>query len=191
VLSLVQYGTSQKANTQGSGVPVLRIKNVKNGRIDLSELRHVELSPSAVASLLLQPGDILIIRTSGSRDLVGTCAVFHEAGRYVCASYLIRMRVDRTVANPDYVAWFVNSGIGRLQVDAISRQIMQNNINSAEVRALRIALPPIDVQDRIVGVLADGRARISRELDADSELTRRVESDVESYILGTKAVKTP
>ena len=100
ILTRIQYGSSEKANSCGRGLPVLRINNIKDGKLDTSELKHLELKKAAAAGLILEPGDILLIRTSGSRDLVGTCAVFHESGKYVFASYLIRLCVDRTIANP-------------------------------------------------------------------------------------------
>ena len=46
--------------------------------LDLSDLKYIDLPPRTLENLKLGEGDILIIRTSGSRDLVGTCAVCHE-----------------------------------------------------------------------------------------------------------------
>jgi len=109
MLDLVQYGTSEKANEDGEGTPILRINNIKDRAIDAAEIKHVPLSESARDGLLLQDGDVLLIRTSGSRDLVGTCAVFHGASEYVYASYLIRLRVKPGI-EPDYVNWYLNFG---------------------------------------------------------------------------------
>ena len=172
ILDMVQYGTSDKANSHGEGVPVLRISNIKSRTLDLTDLKYVPLPTSAKKSLLLQDGDILIIRTSGSRDLVGTCAVFHESTDFVFASYLIRLRVAGDKADADYLSWLINSAFGRQQVDAISRQIMQNNINSEELRSLQIPLPPLDIQRAIVERVQAGRAEIAR-LRADAERVRR------------------
>ncbi len=101
ILDLVQYGTSEKANNKGDGAPVLRINNIKNRVLDVSDLKHIALPEKARNALLLEDGDIVIIRTSGSRDLVGTCAPFHESGPFVFASYLIRLRVAPAKAIPD------------------------------------------------------------------------------------------
>ena len=184
ILDLVQYGTSEKANSHGEGVPVLRISNIKNRALDLTDLKYIPLPTPAKNSLLLQDGDILIIRTSGSRDLVGTCAVFHESTAFVFASYLIRLRVAGDKADADYLSWFINSAFGRQQVDAISRQIMQNNINSEELRSLQIPLPPLDIQRAIVERIQTGRAEIAR-LRVDAERVRRAaRAAVEALILG-------
>jgi type I restriction enzyme S subunit len=185
---MVQYGTSEKANTIGRGTAILRINNVKGRTVDTADLKHIELPQEVRTGLRLVDGDILVIRTSGSRDLVGTCAVFHEQGEYVFASYLIRLRSDPTKANPDFIAWFLNSPLGRQQVDAISRQIMQNNINSEELRSLEIPLPPLPVQQAMMKRVEAGRAEIAR-LKADAQVrAESAKADVEAMILGTKPV---
>lgn len=189
-LTLVQYGTSEKANEQGRGVPVLRIGNIKDRVVDMTKLKHIELPPKTVESLALKNGDMLIIRTSGSRDLVGTCAVFHDSEQAVFASYLIRLRFDSMRANADYVCWFLNSALGRQQVDAISRQIMQNNINSEEIRTLRVPLPPLEVQRKLVERVTAARVEIARERAAAAALRQSIATEVESLILGTKPLKS-
>ena len=190
ILDLVQYGTSEKANSTERGTPVLRIGNIKGRALDLSDLKHIELPQSTRESLLLRKGDIVIIRTSGSRDLVGTCAVFHGTEDFVFASYLIRLRVTAEKAEPEFVSWFINSPLGREQVDAVSRQIMQSNINSEELRGLQIPLPPLPVQREIVARVQTGRTEIARERAAAARLTREITAEIEAQILGTQTVNS-
>lgn len=189
ILDLVQYGTSEKANTTNHGIPVLRISNIKDRALDLCDLKHIPLSKKTLAGLLIRDGDVLIIRTSGSRDLVGTCAVFRGSGDYVFASYLIRLRFDTTKAVPEFVSWFLNSSLGRQQVDAVSRQIMQNNINSEELRGLQIPLPPLAVQQQVMQRVASGRAEIAREREAAEKRSKTIDAEIEALILGTKSLK--
>ncbi|MBB5441799.1 MULTISPECIES: restriction endonuclease subunit S [unclassified Paraburkholderia] len=189
VLDLVQYGTSEKANSTGKGVPVLRIGNIKDRVLDLTDLKHIPLSPGALNGLLLREGDVLIIRTSGSRDLVGTCAVFRGEGEYVFASYLIRLRFDTGRVVPEFASWFLNSLLGRQQVDAVSRQIMQNNINSEELRGLQIPLPPLAVQQQIMKRVASGRAEIARERGTAEKRSKTIDAEIEALIFGTKSLK--
>jgi len=188
LLEVVQYGTSEKANSNGNGVPILRIGNIKDRGLDFTELKHVTLPEKTLAGLLLKDGDVLIIRTSGSRDLVGTCAVFRGQGNFVFASYLIRLHFDTERVLPEFVSWFLNSPLGRQQVDAVSRQIMQNNINSEELRGLQITLPPLTLQKQIMERVAAGREEIAREREAAERLTREINVEVEAMILGVKKV---
>jgi len=184
MIDLVQYGTSEKANEDGEGTPILRINNIKDRAIDAAEIKHVPLSESARDGLLLQDGDVLLIRTSGSRDLVGTCAVFHGASEYVYASYLIRLRVKPGI-EPDYVNWYLNSAIGRQQVDLQSRQIMQNNINSEEMRSLQIPSPSPKEQHMMVKRIREGVARIARLQEERTRRDERVRGEIEDLILRT------
>ena len=187
-LQSLQYGTSEKANSAGRGTPILRIKNIKNGEVDTTDLKHIALPDSTRASLRLDDGDILIIRTSGSRELVGTCAVFHGEEEQVFASYLIRLRTEPEKALADYLTYFVNCSLGQTQVDAVSRQIMQNNINTQEIRALEIPLPPLSVQRRIVNNIGTGRRKIAA-LKADAaQKVQQAKVEVEAMILGEKPV---
>ena len=139
---------------------------------------------------MLLDGDILIIRTSGSRELVGTCAVFHEEGEFVFASYLIRLRVSKQKALPDYVAHFINSPIGRQQINLLSRQIMQNNINSQELRSLKLPLPPLHIQEKILQQINLKRQEsLYLYIEAKNLLEKAIIS-VEQMILCVKSVES-
>ncbi len=100
------------------------------------------------------------------------------------ASYLIRSKVDETQADPNYVAWVINSSIGRQQVNAISRQIMQNNINSEEIRSLEIPLPPLDVQREIVAEVRAGLAEIAILRENARAQADAARAEVERMIIG-------
>ncbi|HQR50842.1 MAG TPA: restriction endonuclease subunit S, partial [Methylophilaceae bacterium] len=187
-IDLVQYGTSEKANQDGNGLPVLRMNNVKAGLLDVSDLKHINLPPKVAQGLLLKDGDILVIRTNGSRDLVGTCAVFHEVGEYVFASYLIRLCVNASKLNPDFAAFFLNSALGRSQVNAVSRQIMQNNINSEELRGLRLPLPPLETQQTLVNAITAARQQTAAKRAEAGSLKTRAAAEIEAAILGESSL---
>ncbi len=184
LLDRVQYGTSDKANTENHGVTVLRMNNIVDGRINTTNLKHVLLSKDDIDRWRLNNGDILIIRTNGSRDLVGTCAVFDLDGEYVFASYLIRLIANRSKALPDFVSALLNSTIGRSQIDATSRQIMQNNINSEELKSLRIPLPPLPVQTALAAGFASARQQANAVRAQAHKRRETTRAEIEAMILG-------
>jgi type I restriction enzyme S subunit len=121
--------------------------------------------------------------------LVGKCAVFHEQGDYVFASYLIRVRTESTKANPDYVSFVINSRIGRQQIDALSRQIIgQANVNSVELRSLQIPLPPLEIQQAILEKVHTSRAEIAQQREQAAHIRKEADMEVEALILGTKKI---
>src|SRR5262249_16316483 len=131
VLSYVQYGTSQRANANSRGVPVLRMGNIKNGVLHLSDLNYIELPTTKLKKYRRNRGDILFNRTN-SLELVGKAATFQDLpGDWVFASYLVRLVVDQTKAIPEYVTAIINSRIGREFVYRnASRAIGMVNINA-------------------------------------------------------------
>jgi type I restriction enzyme, S subunit len=189
VLEFVQYGSSQRANTSNDGTPILRMNNIIDGHLDLTHLKYITLSDRERLKLLLRDGDILFNRTN-SKELVGKCAVFHASGDYVFASYLIRLRVNAEQALPDFIAYAINSTIGRAQIDALSRQIIgQANVNTDELRSLRIPLPPLATQTEIMGEILKGIKEVGEEIESIMHFQQYVHKEVEERILGSRPVK--
>ena len=85
-------------------------------------------------------------------ELVGKSAVIKGLpGDWVYASYLIRLRVDKTKALPTYVNAMINSRIGRNYVYRTARRaIGMVNINAQEIQRMPLPLPPIDEQQSLV-----------------------------------------
>lgn len=184
LLVRVQYGTSEKANLDGDGVPVLRMNNIKDGELDFGDLKHVRLSSDDVDRWRLADGDVLINRTN-SKELVGKCAVFRDGREFVFASYLIRLQLDPQRVRPEYAAAVLNGPIGRRQIDGLSRQIIgQANINSKELRSLRLPLPPLAVQDRLIAA-ANSVATVVAERRASADRVRAsARQEIEAALRG-------
>lgn len=149
-LSLVQYGISERATAEPVGVPMLRMLNLQEDSWDFSDLKYIDLDEDGRKLYGLEPGDILFNRTN-SKELVGKCAVFDSTDEYVFASYLIRVRLKPNTYLPDYVVAYLSSSLGRLQIDAVSRQIAgMTNVNAEEIRNLEIPVLDWETQENIV-----------------------------------------
>lgn len=148
-LRAADYGSSTKASETGAGVPLIRMGNVTyGGDLDLAGLKYVELDPTEVEKYRLEHGDILFNRTN-SKELVGKTGLWDTDLHAVAASYFIRLRVDTARALPFYVWAFMNSRhMKRVLFDTARGAIGQANINSKELKAFRLPLPPLDVQVR-------------------------------------------
>lgn len=148
------YGTSQKAHEHVSGVPVLRMNNIQDGRLDLSSLKYVPSNTDKLEQLMLAPGDLLFNRTN-SYELVGKMAVFRESEPYTFASYLISVRLDFASAIPEYVnVYFGSSVCRRTQIEPhITRQTNQANFNGTKLKDILVPVPSVDEQKRIVAKL--------------------------------------
>jgi type I restriction enzyme S subunit len=152
VLESLKYGTSTKCGYERRGAPVLRIPNIVSGKIDQTDLKFAELPARELNQLRLTPGDILLIRSNGSVSLVGRSAIVSEEQKgFAYAGYLIRLRPDRMKVEPEFLNLVLASYDIRLQIELEARSTSGvNNINSEEVRALHLLLPPPPEQREIV-----------------------------------------
>jgi hypothetical protein len=179
LVSLVQYGDSSRSVEEDTGTPVLRMSNLQDGDWDLSELKYTTLDGEARRPYLLREGDILFNRTN-SKELVGKCAVFRETGPWAFAGYLIRVRLSNSDAmSPDFTARFLNSGVGRVQIDQVSRQIIgMANINAEELGGLLIPKPPEEVQAQMVADLGAHWENYQERLAHVRELLSRGDREI-------------
>ena len=184
----LRYGTSMQLSSTGGGYAVLRIPNVAPGYLDTSVLKFADLSQREADVLSLQSGDLLIVRTNGNPDICGQSVVFDGLeGKWAFASYLLRLRTESRVLSPIYLWTFLRSAVGRRQLRANVQTSAGNyNLSVGGLASVRMALPEIEEQMRIVEVvqsLADslareayriGRLRNLRSSVSDALLTGRV-----------------
>lgn len=140
------YGTSEKCDYDFNGVPVLRIPNIASGRIDLSDLkRSTRASDRTEDSEHTRPGDLLVIRTNGSRGLIGRAAVVRQEfpWPHLFASYLIRFRLRGDETLWRYVERFLESPSARVNLEGLAATTAgQYNLSLAKLGPVEVALPP-------------------------------------------------
>lgn len=153
ILTEIKYGTSQSCdydNTKNS--KVLRIPNVSTGVLDGEDLKYTNLSEKEISELALEKDDILIIRSNGSRELVGrTVLVTSEFIGFAYAGYLVRFRFNKELTNPRYLLTATTAPFFRGLIETPLRTTVGiNNINTQEMSNLFIPLPPLAEQTHIV-----------------------------------------
>ncbi len=169
VVTMLQYGISTKADTNAvASIPILRMSNIQDGYIDLSDLKYVRLA-DANASVRLARGDIIFNRTN-SPELVGKAAVVDDDRSMTFASYLIRLRCRPELAEPRLVCRWINSAWGRewaarVRTDGVS----QSNINGTKLAEMTVPLAPLAEQRRIV---AQVEALLEQVIRAKGRLER-------------------
>lgn len=151
VLYEIKYGTSKKCEYETGSTPVLRIPNIKNGAIDLSDLKYADFTETELEELALESDDLLMIRSNGSSSLVGRIAhVLLGAKGFAYAGYLVRLRIARSYINIKYLLLVFNSQLIRDQIEMPIRTTSGvKNINTSEISKLVFPVPPINEQKRI------------------------------------------
>ena len=171
-----EYGTSVKCSYESDGLPVLRIPNIVQGEITLSDLKYATRPLPMDSQRALQAGDVLMCRTNGSVNLVGKTAVvktdfemFHSF-----ASYLLRFRFSETQNLPRWFHIFTTSQLGRSFIESnAASSAGQNNVSLKLIHGMPIPLPPLAEQRRIVTEV-ERRLSIIQQAEAavEANLTR-------------------
>ena len=170
----IQYGTSSKAGSDATGIPVLRMGNIQDGDLDLSNLKYLSAQDVDVQKTLLEHGDLLFNRTN-SAELVGKCAVFKGVPSRACfASYLIRVSFEGFL--PEFACAYINSEHGRRYISQVrNQQVGQANVNGTKLAAMPIPVPPLGEQRRIVAEV-ERRLSVAQKAEVSIEANlRRVE----------------
>ena len=170
VLDAAEYGSSSKASSDGAGLPMIRMGNVTYaGSLDLADLKYVDLPAAEVERYSLREGDILFNRTN-SKELVGKTGLWDGSCEAIVASYFIRLRVQREVLRPHYLWAFMNTGhMKRVIFDTARGAIGQSNINSKELRAFSLPIPPLPLQQQFALRCSDVSALLIQQSAATAK----------------------
>lgn len=144
----INYGTSLPA-AEGGQYPYLRMNNLTdNGYLDPSNLKYINIPDEDVDKCLVKDGDILFNRTN-SREKVGKTALYNREDNMVIAGYIIRVRANRNRLNPVFAVRYMNMPELKNHLRKICRgAVNQANINSKEMAAIPLLVPPIELQNQ-------------------------------------------
>ena len=152
-----QYGTSVKCGYDVDGKPVLRIPNVVGGHVAPTDLKFGKPKKNELGKLALECGDLLFVRTNGVKENAGRCSKFNgELADCYFASYLIRVRLDPAILNPDFLNEYSRTEVGTsfLSGKAIRTADGKFNINSGTLKTMLVPVPSVDEQEEIAQTLA-------------------------------------
>lgn len=173
ISSDMTYGTSVKCNGESGGfaLPVLRIPNILQGRINWTDLKYASLQPREAEQLLLTPGDLLFVRTNGNPEYIGRCAMFTGETRALFASYLIRVRLKPDAEyRPGFVRFVATMPSYRSLLVAEARTTAGNyNISTQGLRRLKLIAPPLEQQDRFLRFAAQTSEILAKRETAAAE----------------------
>ncbi|MGF7184104.1 type I restriction enzyme S subunit [Desulfitispora alkaliphila] len=190
------YGTSAKANDNYEGVPVLRMGNIVDGNLDLTNLKYLPLDHEDVIKHNLEEFDLLFNRTN-SYELVGKTAVVKKehVGKMTYASYLIKVRLVFKELLADYVCTYINSFIGRnILLSMVTQQVGQANINAQKLASLLIPLPPkkeIEQINKLVKRLVGLEKNVLNNINIEIEARRLQEVILSKAFRGQLGTNDP
>lgn len=139
------------SGTETIELPYLRVANVQNGYLDLSEIKTIKLRVDEKERYLLKPGDVLYTE-GGDRDKLGRGTVWRgEIKDCVHQNHIFKARVDQSKAIPVYVAlWSMSTPARNYFYQKGKQSVNLASINKTVLSALTLPLPTLEKQREII-----------------------------------------
>ena len=172
------YGSSAKSEKEGK-IPVLRMGNIQNGRLDWSDLVFTS-NKEEIAKYLLKKGDVLFNRTN-SPELVGKTAIYQGERPAIYAGYLIKVQCKIGLV-PEYLNYHLNSPSAKAYCYAVkSDGVSQSNINAQKLMTYPLNKPCVEEQEEIVrrveglfGFADKVEAQVKTAMESVNHLTQSI-----------------
>lgn len=135
-------------------VPYLRVANVQDGYLDLSEIKHIQIRESEIERYRLQEGDVLLTE-GGDFDKLGRGFIWQgQVSNCIHQNHIFAVRPDRSRLMPEYLAYLVQSNYGKAYFLRVAHRTTHLAcINSTKLKAFPALLPDLGEQERIVSIL--------------------------------------
>jgi type I restriction enzyme S subunit len=155
-------------------VPYLRVANVQDGYLDLSEVKTIEVLPSDVEKYQLQSGDLLLTE-GGDPDKLGRGYIWdNEIQRCIHQNHIFRLRLDHETVLPLYLATLVRTHYAKdYFLRAAKRSSKLASINMSQLKAFPVPLPSLSLQKSYIEGLKTimrAQVRIQSSTSQDKKL---------------------
>ena len=143
-------------------LPYLRVANVQNGFLDLTEIKEIELKADEKEKYLLKKGDVLYTE-GGDRDKLGRGTVWNEEiPDCVHQNHVFRARVDKSIAIPEYVAYWSMGSYARTYFFRKGKQTVNlASINKTVLSNLELPIPDLVTQEKVLAEIESGKADVT------------------------------
>lgn len=174
LLSLpLRNGLTKPKAQRGSGVKMISMGELfSSNRIGCMPMDRVPVTDKELELSCIAPSDLLFARQSLVLEGAGKCSFVKEVSEpTVFESHLIRARIDRAKAEPEYLYYFFKSPQGRERIASIVEQVAAAGIRGRDLARLSIPCPELDFQRRVVTLLSC----IDNKIDANAKLNGYLE----------------
>ena len=126
---------------------------------------------------MIQSGDIVFVRSNGSKELVGRAVMVENVTFPLSYSgFCIRLRNLRTdILNSKYLLYFFRSPYFRKQLEKYSQGSNITNINQVILSQIPIIIPPVEVQLKAIRKVEKMLAAIDKLIKGKQEIISSLE----------------
>jgi type I restriction enzyme, S subunit len=177
----IQKGKKRKPGTELKTVPYLRVANVQQGYLDLTEVKEIKATEAEIEKLRLVAGDVLM-NEGGDPDKLGRGWVWQdELPLCIHQNHVFRVRPNEEILDPFFLTYFANSETKKFFQSNAKQTTGIASISKKQLSKFPIQVPPLNEQRRIVAKIENltARSRAAKQaLDAIPPLLERFRQSV-------------
>ena len=130
-------------------VPYMAVSNVKNGYIDWTTVKTIEVTEQELNQYRLLPDDVLMTE-GGDPDKVGRGAIIREPlENCIHQNHIFRVRLNERVILPVFFAEYLQHQKAKRYFLGCAKQTTGiASINMKQLRNLPVLMPPLELQQR-------------------------------------------
>jgi type I restriction enzyme S subunit len=132
-------------------LPYMRVANVKDGHLDLTDIKTIAVKRSEVEKYRLLPGDLLMTE-GGDPDKLGRGALWSgEIETCLHQNHIFKVRADRSHLLPEYLCELVGSRYGKVYFLRVAKKTTGiATINRTQLGCFPVVVPPLNRQTEFV-----------------------------------------
>ncbi len=162
----VRTGLSKNARREGVTLkrPYLRVANVQDGALDLSDVQEIDVPASQTSRYTLQAGDLLLIEGNGNPENLGRGCLWHgQIPEAVHQNHVFAVRTHEDGRLlPGFLELLVQSRYGRdYFLSCAKGSTGLASLNSTQLKGFPVILPPFEEQIHIARVIDTWGAAIA------------------------------
>ena len=172
-------------------VPYLRVANVQDGYLNLSEIKSICIDRSRLERFSLRDEDVLV-NEGGDFDKLGRGAIWdNRVSPCVHQNHVFVVRTDKSWLLPKFFNYLSGSQHGKKYYLGCAKQTTNlASLNSSQLKAFPVLLPPVDEQAAICDLLAsvDSKINLSEKKRSAAEALKK--ALMQDLLTGKVRVKT-
>lgn len=167
------------------GIRLVRITDLQNPSLDYTSMPYVEIDEKTTKDFRVNLGDFLFAR-SGT---IGRFGIATKDIPCVFASYIIRFQINPKILLNFYLGYFLQTNFIEKQFNMIKQGSSNININAENIKSMKIIIPSMDEQQKIVNILSIVDSKINDLESKNTSLKKLKKGLMQNLLIGKIRVK--
>jgi type I restriction enzyme M protein len=184
VISTFKNGLNFTRKSSGETIEIVGVKDFQdNFSPNLHLLEKIQIDGELSDEYKLKKGDLLVVRSNGSANLVGRFLMIEKINNITSYSgFTIRIRPNFEKTDSKFLCYYLKSDIVRNELSENSVGSNIKSLNQTQLSNIKIPLPPLSEQQKIVSEIEKIEAKIKVLETEIAEIPKLKEAVLKKYL---------